>query len=350
MDNLLYIGLNGYAGSGKDTVAKMLYSILNCNSKSKEEAYAYYVDKFVNNKKLYATFDNEVAPTDICMCIAFADQLKKICSAMFGVPLSYFYYNKGTAWICINKDFEYTESEPFKDYILTAEDYYSQSDSYMHSNESYYMSLREILVYVGTYVCQYDINKKIFVNAVNNTIHNTIKRHNSSLKYVICTDVRFTHEVDYIKSKNGILININRDSINQAEDIAEHDLDMLDHDNYDYIIDNDGSYNDLFDTVWDLTQEKREFANDTIELYTRDNSNNYIRLVGDVNEPLVYRLCTGSGYKQVSHNNGSITSIDPSGGPLLSVGSFIEYTNLKVSEIVFDDLRSEFLIYVEQES
>ena len=47
MRNLLYIGLNGYAGSGKDTVAKMLYCILNYNWETKEECW----NKF---KKEYA--------------------------------------------------------------------------------------------------------------------------------------------------------------------------------------------------------------------------------------------------------------------------------------------------------
>ena len=36
MSQLLYIGLNGYAGAGKDTVAKMLKVILDREWQSKE--------------------------------------------------------------------------------------------------------------------------------------------------------------------------------------------------------------------------------------------------------------------------------------------------------------------------
>ncbi len=51
MRNFLYIGLNGYAGSGKDTVAKMLYCILNYNWETKEECW----NKF---KKVYKMDNN----------------------------------------------------------------------------------------------------------------------------------------------------------------------------------------------------------------------------------------------------------------------------------------------------
>ena len=37
MNKFLYIGLNGYAGSGKDTVAKMLHHILNKDWNSYDE-------------------------------------------------------------------------------------------------------------------------------------------------------------------------------------------------------------------------------------------------------------------------------------------------------------------------
>ena len=42
LNNLLFIGLNGYAGSGKDTVAKMLKTILGYNWTSLEECKNFY--------------------------------------------------------------------------------------------------------------------------------------------------------------------------------------------------------------------------------------------------------------------------------------------------------------------
>ena len=54
------------------------------------------------------------------------------------------------------------------------------------------MSLREILVYVGTYVCQESICENIFVNSVQNKIDDRLCS-NDTLKYVICTDFKFVH-------------------------------------------------------------------------------------------------------------------------------------------------------------
>ena len=110
----LYIGINGFAGSGKDTVAKMLKIILGSNHSSMEECKQYY--KSIYNNPLYsATFSLSGVNTDSLfkdypvMCIAYADQLKYICSAIFGIPVKRFYMNKSNAWICINKDFQYIQ-------------------------------------------------------------------------------------------------------------------------------------------------------------------------------------------------------------------------------------------------
>lgn len=351
---LLFIGLNGYAGAGKDTVAKMLNSILAHDWRTKEQAYLYYKENYVDKYKPYATFNADDA-TSKCMCIAFADQLKRICSVVFGIPVEYFYYNKSTSWVCINKNFEYTESKPTDEHIVTAEDYYIGKENYMHSADKYWMSLREILVYVGTYVCQYSINRSIFVNIVNSEINKLKYKSDTrsrNINTIICTDVRFIHEYDYIKKNNGIMINIVRDSVNQAQDIAEHELDMFDEDNFDYVITNDGTYEELFDKVWDLASDNIEFSNVTEPLQTRDfNTNNYLRIIYADNDCAKYKICTEHGISKVSHSNGQISFIDLAGGPSLCLGQIIEFTgenfmfgHIVIDKIEYDELKQCFII------
>lgn len=326
-NNLLYIGLNGYAGSGKDTVAKILQHILSKKNswKDLEHCKKYYKP---NNPKNFATFnDDKDLKSSKVTCIAFADQLKKICATMFGIPVDRFYYNKGNAWICINKDFEYTETKPMSNYIISAEDYYTGISNYTNSNERYWMSLREILVYVGTYVGQRSINKQIFVNIVNNTI-NTLAKQNQDLEYVIVTDVRFLHELDFITNHNGITINIERDSVNVLNNIAEHDLD--DNEDFDFVIDNNGTYDDLFEQVWNLVYDNPIFLNKTIELDSRDNTNNYLRLVEHHDKYDTYHLCTEYDVIGVKHVNGDIIMIDPSGGPAIYVDQTIYGAKSKI--------------------
>lgn len=327
---LLYIGLNGFAGSGKDTVAKLLSVMLNNKWDSFEQFKEYY--ESMSNSRQFATFNKSNISEKECICIAFADQLKHICASIFGIPVERFYFNKANSWICINKDFQYTEIQPENDNIITAEDFYTSSNTYLNSSIRYYMSLREILVYVGTYLCQNFINKNIFINVVENTIRQKLNK-NDDIKYVVITDVRFLHELDYIRAKNGITITILRDDVKQLDNIAEHDLD--EEEDYDFSIDNNGTYEYLFRQVWDMVNENVEFKNITINLPSRDGTQNYLRLIEDNGNDKVYKLCQEYDVQRVSHSGANITMIDPSGGPAIYVGSYIEDTGLFVKNIEF---------------
>lgn len=323
MNNLLYIGLSGYAGSGKDTVAKILAAMLDTNFNTCEEFEQYYNNLYKVTAGQSATFNNENVNGlngQKVLCIAYADQLKYVCASIFGIPVERFYMNKSSAWICINKDFTYTEIRPAQDNIITAEEYAYNLSTYKHSSTSYYMSLREILVYVGTYVLQEDINKRIFVNIVKNKINETIIK-NPSLKYVIITDNRFSHEIDFMHENNGILISIQRDSVTQLSNVAEHDLD--DENSYDYVINNNGTYSDLIETIWDMVHMHKEFENITYNLLTRENINNYLREIDDNK----FKLCTVNKLQKIYHENGSISMVDPIGGPTIFVNKPIELYN-----------------------
>ena len=342
-NNLLYIGLNGFAGSGKDTVAKMLKTILNKDWKSLEECKEYYKSVYTN-PTISATFDT-YSENDKVMCIAFADQLKYICSSIFGIPVKRFYQNKSTAWVCINKDFKYTEVHPDDNFIVTAEQYYDSISEYKESKHNYWMSLREVLVYVGTYVLQQDINKSIFVNIIRNTIKE-VQRKNNNLMYVIVTDIRFNHEIDYIQENSGITISITRNDIQQLDNIAEHDLD--EEDRWNYIIENNGTYDDLFEKIWDLVHENIEFENVTYDLVTRENVNNYLRLIDITENQNIYRLCSQYDVQKLYRSDGSIYMIDPVGGPSIELHENIPIDNIytiTVHNIEFDETLNSFIIY-----
>ena len=72
------------------------------------------------------------------LCIAYADQLKEICSTIFGIPVQRFYQNKSNAWICLNDKFQYTEIKPDEEHIVTAEDYYYNLSGYSNNNDIKY--------------------------------------------------------------------------------------------------------------------------------------------------------------------------------------------------------------------
>lgn len=350
MSNLLYIGLNGFAGSGKDTVAKMIKTILSYNWENLEECKKYYMSIYTS-PTISATYNDVEEDTKLPVyCVAFADQLKTICSNIFGIPVKRFYQNKSNAWICINKDFQYTEIPPHRDYIVTAEEYCNNIAMYKSSDDKYWMSLREILVYIGTYVLQQDINKNIFVNIVTNLI-NDEKKSNSKLKFVILTDIRFNHEINYIHNNNGITISIVRDGVVQLDNVAEHDLD--EEDRWDYIVTNNGTYDELFAKIWDLLHGKIEFTNEVRDLVTRENVSNYLRLVGFNYDDGVYKLCTQYDIQQVYKNEGETLMVDPIGGPMIEVNKPVDLQDDDehiCTKIDFDTMSNKYLIYLSNPS
>lgn len=337
-NKLLYIGLNGLAGSGKDTVAKMLKVILLKNWDNIDECKQFY-NTYYAGPTISATFNKQSDPyTEPVMCIAFADQLKTICSSIFGIPVTRFYNNKSNAWICINKDFHYTEIRP--ENVITCEEYYYNCSEYKNSSTRYYLSLRDILVYIGTFVLQQDINKEVFINIVQNTIKE-VSFNNSELKYVIVTDIRFIHEFEYLNNNNGITIKITRPEVEALDNVAEHDLD--DEDRYTYTIENDGTYDDLFQQVWDLVHDETVFRNEVKILYTRDNVDNYLRKIDED----AWQLCSPYPITRINHTNGDISMIDLIGGPTIYVDEEIPGTHLIPNKIELAYNNSKFVIYTE---
>ena len=340
---LLFIGLNGFAGAGKDTVAKMLKTILGYNWISLEECKNFY-QKTYTNPTWSATYH---APTldnnSKVLCIAYADQLKMICSTIFGIPFERFYMNKSNAWVCVNDKFQYTEIKPNSTHIITSEEYYYGFDNYINNSEQYWMSLRDILVYVGTYVLQKQINKNIFVNIVRNKIIEEANQ-NSNLEYVIVTDNRFIHELDYIHENNGITISIVRNSVEQLNNIAEHDLDDVE--DYDFIIDNSGTYDDLFEEVWNIVHDNIEFKNKTLSLFTRDNINNYLRLYNVHEDYAEWKLCVPYNIQKIYKNEDLIKLVDPIGGPTICINENLETANgiLYVTKIEHIENKNQFII------
>ena len=344
---LLFIGLNGFAEAGKDTVAKMIKTILGYNWSSLEECKNFYQKTYTNPTWSATYHASSLDNNNKVLCIAYADQLKMICSTIFGIPYERFYMNKANAWVCINDKFQYTEIKPISNYIITADEFYYGYDNYINNSEQYWMSLREILVYVGTYVLQKQINKNVFVNIVRNKILDE-QNQNPNLEYVIITDNRFTHELNFIHENNGITISIIRNSIEQLNNVAEHDLDDVE--DYDFVIDNSGTYDDLFEEVWNIVHNNIEFRNKTLSLYTRDNINNYLRLCYVNDDHAEWKLCCPYYIQKIYKNEDIIKLVDPIGGPTICINEYLDSSNgvLYVNQIEHIEDKNQFIIYTKR--
>jgi hypothetical protein len=114
---------------------------------------------------------------------------------------------------------------------------------------------RKLLQLLGTEAGRHIIHPNIWVNAL-------FADYKPGLEKWIITDVRFPNEANIIKEKGGIMIRINRPQyldnglvIRKNEHPSETALD--DYDGFDYVIENDGTVQDLIDKVKSLNIVKR---------------------------------------------------------------------------------------------
>ncbi len=103
---------------------------------------------------------------------------------------------------------------------------------------------RDAMVLVGTEFGRNMIHPNIWVNTLFN-------RYDKN-KHLLITDLRFPNEYEEIKKRGGIVIRINRCNLNSSNHISEC---ALDYHNFDYVINNDGTLEDLKTNVLNIINE-----------------------------------------------------------------------------------------------
>ncbi len=115
------------------------------------------------------------------------------------------------------------------------------------------VSPRTVMQYLGTDVFRRDINKimphikeNFWINCVRTRYLNMLKEDPKVL--LVISDVRFANEVDIIHELKGPVFKVERDVVN-SNDIheSEKNIDLIK--NYDYLISNNKSVQDLYDKI-----------------------------------------------------------------------------------------------------
>lgn len=195
----MIIGINGYAGVGKDTVGELIQKLQPRNQ--------WEIKKF-------------------------AGKLKQIASILTGIPSVMF------------------EDQQFKKKYLPD----------MWSNHGLPMTVRDFLQKLGTDALREGLHSNTWVNALmadyvalpqvglNITEDNDYAHPNW-----IITDCRFPNEAYAIKNAGGVIVRVNRDGYRA---INAHPSEVaLDKWSYDYVVDNDGSIEDLKKNVKELLKK-----------------------------------------------------------------------------------------------
>lgn len=100
------------------------------------------------------------------------------------------------------------------------------------------LTYRQACIDIGTLGRQY--NKNIWVNAFDEKI----KQMNTH-DLIICNDLRFINEYVYLKNKQFFIIKLIRDTVAKSLDATETEQDGIRLEQFDYILDNNGTQEDL---------------------------------------------------------------------------------------------------------
>lgn len=190
----MIIGVNGYAGSGKDTVGKMIQYVF-----SKETEIT--VDVVTTHYKLHEWWLEEKSGWEIKK---FAGKLKQIGSILTGIPAEKF------------------EDQEFKKTELGSE---------------WGMTVRDFLQKLGTDGLRDGLHSNVWVNALF-ADYECVPADRApggwDCDNWIITDTRFPNEAEAIKSRGGIVIRVDRPGV---KPVNPHPSEVaLDDWNFDYKI------------------------------------------------------------------------------------------------------------------
>ena len=226
INKVTIVGIKGFKGSGKDTVASMISYILHDGimKASYDTWLLYHKNDFIENDEII---------------IHFADKLKDDISEFCGIDRKLldrqeikenYYYNFKTGIVSTNiKDIDYV--------INTVLEYDNLSTLLLLNNNNVSIKIRALLQYYGTNV----IRNHFWDNAfVHYTINKAFDIRNK-LGQCIIADARFDNECNVIKVCGGKIIRVDRRVNND-----NHESEQIKISQDDYVIDNTGTLVGLF--------------------------------------------------------------------------------------------------------
>lgn len=225
INKVTIVGIKGFKGSGKDTVASMISYILHDGimKASYDTWLLYHKNDFIENDEII---------------IHFADKLKDDISEFCGINRKLldrqeikenYYYNFKTGIVSTNiKD---------ADYVINTVLEYDNLSTLLLLNNNVSIKIRALLQYYGTNVIRNHFWHEAFVHY---TINKAFDIRNK-LGQCIIADARFDNECNVIKVCGGKIIRVDRRVNN---DNHESEQIKISQDNY--VIDNTGTLVGLF--------------------------------------------------------------------------------------------------------
>lgn len=225
INKVTIVGIKGFKGSGKDTVASMISYILHDGimKASYDTWLLYHKNDFIENDEII---------------IHFADKLKDDISEFCGIDRKLldrqeikenYYYNFKTGIVSTNiKDI---------DYVINTVLEYDNLSTLLLLNNNVSIKIRALLQYYGTNVIRNHFWHEAFIRY---TMNKAFDIKNSKGQCIIA-DARFEDECMAIKYYGGKIIRVDRRVNND-----NHESEQIKISQDDYVIDNTGTLVGLF--------------------------------------------------------------------------------------------------------
>lgn len=223
------IGVFGYAGSGKDTVGKLIQYNM---SRSRIP-----IEELIEDYTMHEWWLEEQSGWEIKK---WAGKLKYIASIITGIPVEKFE----------DQEFKKTNLGSEWDQPIPGEDWVDGKPVPVP------MTVRDLLQKLGTEAMRDGLHKNVWVNALMADYKPTQVQwsqgpiggyEDGPLPNWIITDTRFPNEAQAIKDKGGVVIKVDRPGVGPVNGHPSEDA-LKDY-NFDYVIHNGGSINDLDNRV-----------------------------------------------------------------------------------------------------
>lgn len=230
----MLIGINGYSGSGKDTVG-IIIQYLKCINKGNLS-----IEEVIQDYKDHEWWLEEQSGWEIKK---FAGKLKDIAEHLTGIPLEKF------------------EDQEFKKTNLSSEwdvpGKVTLSDGKIWMGDFRPLTVREFLQNLGTNAMRNGLHDNVWVNALF-ADYKPIDYNDDEQPHLpnwIVTDTRFPNEAKAIKEKGGIIIRIDRPGV---EPINDHPSEVgLDNWNFDYKVVNVSGIFELKESIENILKHSK---------------------------------------------------------------------------------------------
>ena len=215
-----FITLAGKKQVGKDTSAKMIKELIN---------------PLWTHEQVRADPDGYLALKDNIHIVHFADALKKACHIIFGIPLEDMETEEGKQKLTRVRWPRDHSFEPTWE-GMDGRDAYKVSSYRPGNKHSDFMTIREVLQFVGTELFRNQLDPDVWLNSI-------FLKPWAEDDIVIIADARFPNEAA-LSREHGLLISVERDT-GLVSDGHRSENALGEYADYHYTVDNNSSFNEL---------------------------------------------------------------------------------------------------------